>query len=218
MNKILVFTNAYRWNEMCDCFNVDETRWNAVFQNIENDKIYKCCLDANYTNILEPLSEISISEEGIYLVYDNIDNDLIKSLLNQCTKDNVYVLVHTHGVNINQIKEADFSGRCMVLQGMHDPTSYYYNVFDILTDNIPDKTCRIISTVFKPIEQAKRSFLYGCITPKNESKEFIKAYEILHSCLGKEVEDFMTFYMQCNSLSEYKNELKKLRDKIEKLF
>lgn len=213
MNKVLVFTNAYRWNELSSCFEgIDEFLWDKPFQDIENSKLFKCGVNENNTAILQTTNDYLIPDEGVYLVYDSIDNDLLGNIISQCKDDNLFILVHTRGISKEQIDS--FGVNCIKQQGMHDSTSYYYDVFEILTDKKPDKTSRIIKVVF--MDTVKKNFLSGCSIPHNNNDQFRLAYNILRKQPGLEndMEEFMSVYEQCDNWSAYREHLNKLKHRI----
>lgn len=142
MNKVLVFTNAERWNEFnSNLFHYDEPEWDDRIQNIENDMVYKCIVDTRNKAILQPTDDIS--GEGVYLVYDEIDAETLKNMLLTCKNDIIYMLYHSNGINPSDIKGLDLNW----VKGSHTPNSYYNAVFRFLIDEKPDKTERIIKVL-----------------------------------------------------------------------
>lgn len=217
MNKVLVFTNADRWYDLCNRFNVDEYEWNERFHNISNDLIYKCGINSNHLAVLEKTPDISLPDEGVYLVYDSINNDILSTLLNQCKQDNLYVLTHNTGVGVDTINRFDLY--CTVLKGAHDGLSkhFYEKVFKILSDEKTDKTNRIIHSVF--LSKIKDDFLFGCTIANNHSKSFDHACHTLQNIphLGNIMNDFMVLYQNSHGSSEFEAKWKEIRDVLDTL-
>lgn len=217
MNKVLLFTNAERWYDLCPRFNVDEVEWNQRLQNIENDIIFRCGVNSDNIAILETLPNMSMSSEGVYLVYDSININKLSTLLNQCKQDNLYILTHNTGVGADIIKP--FNLYCTVLKGAHDGLSkhFYEKAFKILSDDKPDKTNRIIQSVF--LHHAAYDFLLGCMAPNNNSKPFIHSCHTLRNtpCLTNIMDSFMALYQNSFGSPEFENKWKELRDVINEL-
>lgn len=216
MNKVLVFTYAEGWNDLSVLFmsKFDDKEWDDRYQTIENDLVYKCGVNDSNLAILQPVNNLSISDDGVYLVYDSIDDNTLQNLLNQCKNDNLYILIHSHGVNRSNISNLEI--KCKVFEGAHVSTDYYYGVFKVLTDDKPYKTKRIIKLL---LNDQISAFLHGCMTPHNTSGKFCTAYNILleEPCLNKYIEEFMTLYNHSDSFNDYKTQLAALRDKIEEV-
>ena len=79
MNKLLVFTNAERWNQIKGEFFVDETRWDIPYNSIAKTQVLKYGI-LNGIAILKPVSNLSIKEAGVYFVYDLISESVLKQL------------------------------------------------------------------------------------------------------------------------------------------
>ena len=114
MNKILVFTNPIRWNQLKNEFDVDKTLWNAQYNTIVEKLVLKYDI-VDGKAVLKNLPELSVKEEGIYFVYDQIDEAHLKNILGQCVNDEVFVLVHTSGVKMNSLGQ-----NIIAIQGNHD--------------------------------------------------------------------------------------------------
>ena len=217
MNKVLLFTNAERWYDLCPRFNVDEVEWNQRFQNIEKDIIYRSSVNSDNIAILETLPNMSMYSDGVYLVYDSININTLSTLLNQCKQDNLYILTHNTGVGADIINTFDLY--CTVLKGAHDGLSkhFYEKAFKILSDDKPDKTNRIIQYVF--FHDAAKVFLLGCMVPNNYSKPFIHSCHTLRNtpCLTNIMDDFLVLYKNNHSSPEFENKWKELRDIINEL-
>lgn len=216
MNIVLIFTNASRWNDLKDQFDVDEIGWNKTYKNIKDDKAFRCCVNTNNIASLQTLPDMSISDEGVYLIYDQIDKDSLSALLKQCNNDCLYILIH-NGVDLNKINACDI--HYTFRKGSHDglPEHHYYNVFDILSDDKPDKTNRIIKTIF--FKKAKEDFIHGCLTPNNNSKAFVNAHLTFQnvSCLTNILNDFMYLYRNHHGTPEFENKCLEINTVLNKL-
>lgn len=207
MNKILVFTNAPRWSELRSQFDVNETLWNAQYNTIAEKLVLKYNID-NGTAILENLPELSINEEGIYFVYDQIDGPRLSHLLEQCVNDEVFALVHTSGV-----QKSNLGQDVIVLRGQHDTEddNYYYPLFDILTtieigDMVTTKVNRIIDSIF--LDEVKSRFVQEFSIPNKILGQSV-TYRILQQIdrYKKPLEDFGKKYETSKIREEYVDDL-----------
>ena len=212
MNKILVFTNAPRWSELKSQFDVDEALWNAQYNTIAEKLVLKYNID-NGTAVLENLPELSINEEGIYFVYDQIDEPRLSHLLEQCLNDEVFALVHTSGV-----QKSNLGQDVIVLRGNHDTEdeNYFYPLFDILTtievgDTVTTKMNRIIDSVF--LDEVKSRFVKEFSTPNKIIGQSV-TYRILHQIdrFKKPIEDFRKKYETSKTREEYVEDLIRLQE------
>lgn len=216
MNKLLVFTNAERWNQIKGEFFVEETQWNIPYNSIADAQVLKYGIQ-NGTAILHPISNLSIKEAGVYFVYDLISESVLKQLQKQCTDDNLYVLVHTRGVARSNWEEG-----VHVLEGNHDTSDehYYYPLFDKLTiimdsDTEVGKLDEVVKLLFKPLQEAASEFLNECLVPKRNLDES-NAYGILYQKeeLRKELDEFRKKYDASSNLKDYEANLERLRDLV----
>ncbi|MBO7082496.1 MAG: hypothetical protein J6W30_01480 [Bacteroidales bacterium] len=215
MNKILVFTNAKRWNQLKTEFEVDKALWNAQYDTIAEKLVLKYSID-NGTAVLENLPELSINEEGVYFVYDQIDGPRLNHLLEQCANDEAYALVHTEGV-----QKSNLGQDVIVLRGQHDTedNNYYYPLFDILTtievgDTVAEKMrCIIDSTKFKFLDEAIEKFVIDFSEPNKKIGQFA-TYRILHQIdrFKKPMEDFRKKYETSKTRDEYIDDLIRLQE------
>lgn len=212
MNKILVFTNAKRWNQLKTEFDVDKALWNAQYNTIAEKLVLKYSIE-NGMAVLESLPQISFAEEGIYLMYDQIDKSRLSHLLEQCVNDEVFALVHTSGVQKSNLGQ-DVIVRC----GNHDTEDehYYYPLFDTLTDieigdTVTTKVNCIIDSIF--LDEVKSRFVKEFSTPNKNLGQSV-TYRILHQIdrFKKPMEDFRKKYETCKTRDEYIDDLKRLRD------
>ena len=165
--------------------------------------------------MLLPAHDLSIDNEGVYLVYDEIDDNSLKFILNQCSNDELFVLYHKGDELRNRISK--FGVYCKMVRGYHDSASCYYDVFDILTDDNPNKTERIIHLVFLP--KIKEDFLLGCMTPNNNEDVFVHACNILRNLpyLNNLMEEFLVLYQSNHGTPEFQNKWIEIRDALNTL-
>lgn len=162
--------------------------WENNYPN-ESNPIVKCNLSSSTTSLTPVTMDHLADEEGVFLIFDHseqwenqpdIKAKFLNKLKEQCKGDDLYVLVHTHGPEINDFQGWTLSGR---LSGSHTgtPKDHYSPLFEILTDDQPCKLYRIISTIFKPYNKLETvlQFLHGCMVPKNDDASFVAAYNKL---------------------------------------
>lgn len=213
MDKVLVFTNKDSW--VCISRGIrNRVKW-AFYPEGNKPAWY-----VDYRNGEVILKEaIDLSEEGVYLVYDTIDHQKLKQLLNNCAHDNLYVLIHSKGC-----KKADFEPWkelcCIeIKEGLHSSLkeNHYTPLFDIVTDTDGNKLERIIRRIFMPIKEAALELQSECLVPHKNLKES-DAYITLcqKEELRKDLEEFRLKYESCNSYSEYKSDLDLLSKVLEK--
>lgn len=218
MNKVLVFTNALKWDDLEPMFHVDDTLWNAKYYTIDENLVLKYGIN-NGVAILETLPELSIDKEGVYFVYDQIDEARLKQILDQCVNDEVFVLLHSSGVQKSSLNQ-DF----IVLRGNHDTdtdpdivkTSYYYPLLKLLTkievgDTVTTKMNRIIDSVF--LDEVKSRFVKEFSTPNKIIGQSV-TYRILHQIdrFKKPMEDFRKNYETSKTREEYVEDLIRLQE------
>lgn len=205
MNKVLVFTNNYSWQCISETVT-DLVDWDDSYPN-SAAPLTLCTTNRTLQSV------DNISAEGVYLVYDAIDAQRLRLILNQCPDDVFFILIHSHpSPNVF----CDWNKQSVVISGMHDndEKNKYYPLFKILTDDKPDKTNRIIKAVF--IETVKANFTSGCLFPNNKSDQFRLALKILKEQpdLKDAVEEFMLVYERCDDRSAYREHLNKLKHRI----
>lgn len=212
MNKVLVFTNPQRWNQLKAQFDVDNSLWNARYKTIAEKLVLKYGIKDG-TAVLEELPKLAFEEEGIYFVYDKINERELKQILLQCNNDDVFVLLHSEGVTGNV-----FGPNVQVLYGNHDTEDrhYYYPLFDLLTrveagDTEADKIICIINKIFEVYKEAALELLSECLEPKINLEES-NAYLTLcqKEELKPELEAFKKKYEASENYSDYKEDLDRL--------
>lgn len=210
--KVLVFTQTGKWINLVELAKkMKEKRETWIDKYPNKDKPISKFGFSNDTGAY--LDEIDINgisnEEGIFLVYDNIDNDRFETLKEQCDGDKVFVLTHTTGT-CQRSSFNDWSMNPFVLSGSHtnEKTDFYNPLFDILTDQDGDKMERILNTIFMPqsnLETVLR-FLHLCLDP-NLGAEFTKLKsDILEKLPDKsEAKEALTSYPKQTSLEELRD-------------
>lgn len=212
MNKALVFTNKESWVNISRKIR-NRVKWNDSYPDGNMPVRY-----VDYQNGEVTLKGVAeLSEEGVYLVYDMIDMQLLKQLLDGCEHDNLYVLIHTKG---NYKKKEDFDQwqnvcHFEIKKGLHASTPYYTPLFDILTDAEGNKLERSIKRIFMPLKEAALELLNECLVPKRNLDES-NAYGILYQKeeLRKELDEFRKKYDASSNLNDYKADLERLRDLV----
>lgn len=215
--KILVFTRFEQWNNF-DILpgRVEEANWDDNYPDKDNNiLIVKCVfLEDSKKVFLVPIDLNKFSnEEGVFLVYDSMDQNSFKTLEKQCEGDVVYVLTHSSGI----WKQNGFSNwKVCPLSGTHNNRNedVYYPLFDILTDDKGDKMNRIVNTIFKPriLKDTFYHFMLGCGVPKNQDPQLQQAYQSLLEIdeLKDEVEKFYDHYKDCDREEDYKKAFREL--------
>lgn len=216
MNKVLVFTNKSSWGIISD--NIRERLGWSIYPN-KNNPVMKCSDNSNGKVVLSAVSELA--DASVYLVYDRIDRNLLKQLLDNCRQDVLCVLIHTPGENMERVAYEDFiswKDKTIVIQGMHENSeeTHYYPLFKILADKEGEKVERIIKSEFMPF--AASDLLNDCLVPKTQIDKS-PAYQILSEGGFKEdLDAFRNKYMSCNQINDYRQDLLELRDKLKKCF
>ena len=214
MNKVLVFTNPQRWNQLKAQFDVDNSLWNARYKTIAEKLVLKYGIKDG-TAALEEMPKLAIEEEGIYFVYDKIEETKLKQLLGQCADDEVFALIHTSG-----IRKSGFGDGVIVLQGNHDTEDdhYFYPLFVLLTsveedDAITTKVNHIIDELF--LGEVIDKFVSEFNEP-NKNIGQSSRYRIL-SKMDKykdALEVFRKKYESCKIREEYIEDLIQLREML----
>ena len=214
MNKVLVFTNAQRWNQLKAEFDVDDVLWNARYNTIADKLVLKYSI-VNGTAVLQETPELNADQEGVYFVFDKINERELKQILVQCNNDDVFVLLHSDGVTGNV-----FGPNVQVRYGNHDTEDrhYYYPLFELLTrveagDSEADKIIYIIKKIFQPIKEAALELLSECLVPKSELEESDAYFTLCQKEEFKpELEAFKKKYDASENYSDYKEDLERLRN------
>lgn len=214
MNKVLVFTNVERWYDLDSEFDVDNALWNAKYDTIEKELVLKYGIRDGIA-VLTELPMLSFEEEGVYFVYDRIDETKLKQLLSQCADDEVFALIHNTGV-----KKNSFGDDVIVLQGNHDsePDHRYIRLFNLLTkveedDTIATKVNCIIDKIF--LVEVINKFVSEFSEPNKNIGQSAR-YRILSKMdkYKEALENFRKKYESCRVREEYIEDLIQLRDML----
>lgn len=216
MDKVLVFTNINSGVLGLPAImkKVRENKdWKYSYPN-ENSPIAICVENQGASATLRPINDFS--EEGIYLVYDEIDNYLLDNLLKECkhNNDRLCVLIHSRG-DYNDLNYFNVRNNIYTLRGIHEQERihFYEPVFDIIIDKDDNKLARVINSIFMP--EVIKGFLHECLVPNNKNLLNTPSYHFLYQGDFKgALESFMKRYESSNSLEEYKADLAILRDTL----
>lgn len=206
MDKVLVFTNEEKWENLQDI--PERVNWDMFPE--EKQPVMECVVNPN--NEVKLCAVTELTHAGIYLVYDSIDMQQLKPLLDNCSNDNLYILIHTHGRKTEEF--GPWQQHCMVKKGKHEnfASDLYLPVFDIITDSEGEKTERIIKSIFMTYEEAVLELLNECRCP-NRNLDNSQAFLALcqKAEVKKELEEFKKVYKSCKCYSEYQMDLEQLR-------
>lgn len=224
--KVLVFTDPDTWIRNISK-KIIKSSWKDSYPD-SGIPIRECIFQNNETVLQEvdlKHPEENASKEGVYLVYDEIDDAEFESLRKMCEDNELYVLTHSRGrdkANVEAYLKEKISD-VHLFEGTHDNESahHYYLVFKILTDNNDDKLNRIINEVFKPqsVLETVLLFLHGCLGgEKNIELDSAKATLCSIGEIEGVVEDFYENYFEPEGNEQNVNnkfsDLIKLREEL----
>lgn len=214
MKRILVFTNY----DKAVSLNKRATRKLGEYFPDKNSPI---------TFVSESVDEIvykhsdSFQEEGIYLIFDRINDSMFDELLLLCSGKETYALTHDLPERKEELKS--LIGQERIREGHHTPgvDNYYSSVFEIITDDKGDKTKRLADLLkqsnVERIRDAIHVFYDGCWNKKVDTEEFRKACQYLLSFddiksgvkeyLEKKDPDIAAFISIQDLLSSFKNKM-----------
>ena len=208
MDKVLVFTREEKWENLRDDIQ-ERVSW-KVFPGVKQP-VMECVVDSN--NEVELCAVTELVHAGIYLVYDSINMQQLKPLLDNCPQDNLFILIHNHGCKMEDF--SPWQQQCLIKKGKHEnfDSDLYLPAFDIITDADGNKLERIIKRIFTPVNEAALELLNECLVPKRNLEES-SAFGILYQKeeFRKELEEFRKKYDASSNLKDYKAELEQLRD------
>lgn len=224
--KVLVFTNRDTWKRNINS-NPDlrTTNWNNNYPD-PTHCIKECDFSKSETDLEDVIPDDAnnyANKDGIYLIFDSIDDNNFNQLKKMCANNELYVLTHSSGRTVTQ---DDFSAAttALILPGTHnnEPEDHYYPIFKILKDTEGDKLNRIINEVFKTQLELETVllFLHGCLGD-SRNNDFDKSYQKLHSIpsIQGSVTDFYNKYFAADSYNGQKGgsktaDLAALRDEL----
>lgn len=206
MDKVLVFTSEEKWENLQDDIQ-ERVNWD-IFPN-EKQPITECVVNSNNEVELSPVKELA--HAGIYLVYDIVNMQQLKPLLDNCADDNIYILIHNHGRKMEDF--SPWQQQCMIKTGKHEnyDKDLYLPTFDIITDANGNKLERIIKKIFQPIKEAALDLLSECLVPKSNLEESDAYFTLCQKEeFRPELEAFKKKYDASESYSDYKEDLDRL--------
>ena len=213
MNKVLILTNGTRLGNV----NGANKNFNGI-ENLKADSIlvYKKSQISDEKPSLE--KSTSLQDGNIFFVFDGVSyKDFEKFCYTRIEDDIIFVLYHTHG-----LKEFPKYDWVKPISGTHigDKKGKYAEVMWILTDQTPDKMKQIVEKIFLSKENIIKNkletvlkFLHGCLVPKNDVPEFIKAKDELGK-FEMEVKTFYEKYKNKENFEDYTKDLSDIRDKL----
>lgn len=210
--KVLVFTNYGSWYRGLPEIT-KRVDWYDSYPEISNPLV-KCVSEPGSETILQPVS--NLSDEGVYLVFDEISQNMLATLLDECTQNNdrLFILLHTRGYYTDSKDFESWEKNCSFAKGMHESgIKYKYEpVFDILTDKQGDELNRITHSIFMPLDNAINTFLDECAVPKKKLENLLSYHILCEEGFKDAVEAFRNKYESCQSSSEYAEEWDRLNN------
>lgn len=206
MDKVLIFTNYNSWYRGLKKIT-KRVDWYDSYPDL-NNPLVKCVVEQGAKTTLQPVD--NLSEDGVYLVFDEIIQDELYPLLDKCKqdKDRLFILLHSHGYYKSTKYFEPWEEISTFASGRHQSDMNYEHIFDILTDNLGDKTNRIINSAF--IFEVVIKFLQDSHSPHKELEKIL-SYQILsEKGFGDAMKTFKEKYDSCNSFSEYEEDYNKL--------
>lgn len=219
MNKVLVFTNYNSWYLGFPKIKT-KVDWSDSYPEL-NNPLVKCVTGQGTEKFLQPVGQLS--EEGVYLVYDEIGQEILAPLLDKCKQDNdrLFILIHSKGGYTHPNDFESWKEICTVAKGIHEQDlehklknkleRKYEYVFNILIDDEDDKTNRIINSIFKPFNNAVISFLRECCTPNKDLEKTLSYQVLCEEGFRDALDSFRKKYDSSENYLEYKEDLEKLR-------
>lgn len=182
--KVLVFTNVKRWDSFSRVLRLTlvgvDPNWKSNYPGENNVEISKFEFINNKAQLtaVDFVNNPITDEEGIFLVYDQLNQSKFNMLKTQCNNVNLFVMAHTNG---SYPQSAFTNWNCQsVKEGSHvlDDAHYPY-IYRILTDANGDKMNRIIKKVFKPSLEIVLRYLHNCLTPPSDVTVMTNQYTII---------------------------------------
>ena len=210
--KVLVFTNYGSWFRGLTEIT-KRVDWYDSYPEMSTPLV-KCVSEPGTETTLQPVD--NLSAEGVYLVFDEISQSMLASLLDQCKQNNdrLFILLHTRGYYTDSKDFESWQKNCSFAKGMHESgVKYKYEpVFDILTDKLGDTLNRITDSIFMPLDNAINNFLDECAMPKKKLENLLSYHILCEEGFKEELEAFLKKYESCQSYLEYAEEWDRLKD------
>lgn len=213
MSIVLIFTNFDSWRPI----HPSPSTFNDWSDNYPDElsPIKKCVFHKDGPATLETAT--SCEEDGVYLVYDKIDDSSFADLKKLTLEKESFVLVHYNGAYHEE--DIPTQGKRTTKYGLHndDVQWSYYPIFEILTDGKGNEQERIV-TLFNPPLEAVLRFLNECLKPGNTNPLLEELYQKILSDAKKEenvckaVTEFYKKYKEKKELEDYEDDLTQIRD------
>ena len=226
MSKILIFTNKDSLESISILVDSAKKAWGDDFASFPEDDnpIYRCDFSPEGPAKLTP--ETSCEKEGVYLIFDLIDETSAKALSEPCSEGEVLVLYHSHTKpDVVETFAKLANPNRLLLKGQHEethPELFYYPIFSTLLDEEGNKFSRIRNILMpiesKMLQDAALRFFSGCMkSPSNADEGFMKDYELLLQ--DKELEPILkgfyeNSYSQGKTTEAYLDELRGASEQI----
>ena len=155
-NRVLVLTNDRRLGDFSS--DIKNTIVNMGEYPQPNKPLVFCDEDSKKLVQVDELKT-----EGLYLVYDSIDQAFLRKLIEESIgkNDNTYILTHSRGITRGSGFFNAYA-RFIVRESAHENNSFslYFRLFEILCDGKRGKLDRIIKSVFRPSLDLILNFLH----------------------------------------------------------
>ena len=214
MDKLLIFTN-YTSGILLSQIE-DKSEWRASYP-VGSRPIVLCVNNLNGDTLLKPVN--NIFDEGIYLVYDEIDKCLLEKMFSECEQknDRICVLIHRSKGKYKDLGYFDQWKNIYPLQGMHidiDSKEYLYKpIFDIIIDTkVKNKLNRIINTFFLP--EVIQNFLSNCLVPNKNLRNTTSFHFLSNGGFENALGSFLDKYESSNTPEDYKEDYTKLKQSL----
>lgn len=215
MDKVLVFTNYESWYRGLPKIT-ERVDWYDSYPEISNPLV-KCVSEPGTETTLQPVN--NLSSEGVYLVFDEISQNMLATLLDECTQNNdrLFILLHTRGYYTDSKNFESWQKNCFFAKGMHESgiKNKYEPVFDILTDKLGDTLNRITNSIFMPLDNAINSFLDECAEPKKKLENLFSYHILCEQGFKNELDAFLKKYESCQKSSEYAEDWDRLNELLQ---
>ena len=218
MSIVLIFTSFASWRGIGPRIRDRVPSWDLSYYPNSDYPVKKCeFLPNEPAELKDPDEDLACLTDGVYLVYDKIDNPRFSKLLDLTEKNESYVLVHRHGNHHEN--DIPSMGKRITVSGIHTSgIKYFYTpVFNILTDGNGNEQERIVALFNPPLEAVLR-FLNECQKPGNTNPQLEESFNkiLLDADKNEEVREAVTAfyekYKEQTALEDYEEDLIQIRD------
>lgn len=184
MSIVLIFTNPKSWNEIdYDEYAHVKQAWKGLIPN-DSRKVVECVLREGDSAKLENMEDRPPHDDGIYLVYDKMDQSSFDKLMEKCPVTDTIILVHTKGKwTIDTMPSCRLPNCKKGLHENYDDRYLYRPIYLILADNKGNKMQRVLDVLGwdpKAVwKAAAQVFMSGCMYPYNDDPGFLAAKDSL---------------------------------------